>query len=100
MAYIITMSHEARDHLNEFRKGEQQTIDVQLQHEPGKVTRNRKQLIDHPIAPWELRVQSFHVFYDIIQGEPPQVWIVAVGRKVREQVSIGGKVISYETHRD
>jgi mRNA-degrading endonuclease RelE of RelBE toxin-antitoxin system len=50
-------------------------------------TRNRKRLEDNPIAPWELRVGRYRVYFEV--REEPQR-IVAIGLKVREKVMIGG----------
>lgn len=53
-------------------------------------TRNRKRLVANPIAPWELRVGRYRVYFEV-QEEPERiVAIVAIGLKVREKVMIGG----------
>jgi mRNA-degrading endonuclease RelE of RelBE toxin-antitoxin system len=36
-----------------------------LAHQPEKPTRQRKKLEDNELAPWELRVGDFRVFYDV-----------------------------------
>lgn len=47
----------------------------------------------NPVAPWELRIDSLRVYYDV-EEEPEQVVKVrAVGIKIRNQVRIGGEVI-------
>jgi len=63
-------------------------IDRQLLHEPLKETRNRKPLRPNPIAPWELRVGQLRVGAD--RGV---VKILAVGRKRRNVLMIGGQEI-------
>jgi hypothetical protein len=68
-------------------------IERQLLHEPLVETRNRKPLRPNPIAPWELRIGNLRVFYEVIPGDPGVVRIVAVGKKVRNIVRIGGKEI-------
>ena len=46
-------------------------IDVQLLHEPGKATRNRKILVglvppwEHVPPVWELRIGEYRAFYDL-----------------------------------
>jgi mRNA-degrading endonuclease RelE of RelBE toxin-antitoxin system len=46
-------------------------IEVQLPHEPGRETRNRKILVglvppwEHVPPVWELRIGEYRVFYDI-----------------------------------
>ena len=69
------------------------TIGRQLLHEPLKETRNRKPLRPNPIAPWELRIGQLRVFYEVVGEESGIVRILAVGRKVRNTLTIGGKEI-------
>lgn len=69
------------------------TIGRQLLHKPLNETRNRKPLRPNPIAPWELRVGSLRVFYEVTSDETSVVRILAVGRKRRNAVVIGGKEI-------
>ncbi len=96
MGFGIKFSARARGNLKGLRKRDQQVIvdaiEVRLGHEPGKPTRNRKLLEDNPLAPWELRVGGFRVFYDIDVGTATVV-IVAVGHKVRNRLFIGGEEI-------
>ena len=54
-------------------------------------TRNRKPMRPNPVAPWELRVREFRVYYDIVEQPEPLVTILAVGVKKRNRVRIGGK---------
>ena len=68
-------------------------ITRQLMHEPLKETRHRKPLRPNPIAPWELRIGPLRVFYEVAGGETDLVRILAVGRKRRNAVIIGGKEI-------
>ena len=68
-------------------------IEKQLTNEPSKETRNRKPLRPNPVAPWELRVQQMRVFYEVNEGPPPVVQILAVGIKTRETLRIGGEEI-------
>ena len=73
----------------------QQVIDEQLRFEPDRETRNRKPL-ESPApfeASWEIRFgpdNRFRVFYDI-DLEKHEVEILAVGRKERNPLIIGGK---------
>ena len=69
------------------------TIDRQLLHEPLTETRHRKPLRPNPVAPWELRVGQLRVFYEVVAEESGIVRILAVGRKVRNTLTIGGKEI-------
>ncbi len=96
MAYEINFTPRAKANLDRFRKRDQQriadAIEVQLTYEPGTKTRNRKLLEDNPLAPWELRVGEFRVFYDIDE-EQTTVVIVAIGRKVHNTLYIDGEEI-------
>ena len=72
------------------------TIENQLSHEPLVETRNRKLLRPNPIASWELRVGALRVFYDVAstgRGTASFVRILAVGKKARTVLRIGGKVV-------
>jgi mRNA-degrading endonuclease RelE of RelBE toxin-antitoxin system len=55
-------------------------------------TRNRKPLTDNPIAPWELRVDKYRVFYEVDE-HGQSVRIVAVGHKEHEALLIRGKKV-------
>src|SRR5436305_12639811 len=69
MPFELQFSPKARDHLKAFRKRDRQIIldgiEAQLRDQPDRATRNRKQLEENPLAPWELRVGDFRVFYDV-----------------------------------
>ncbi len=92
----IELSDRARDNLKGFRKRDRQVIadaiDVQLRNEPTRPTRNRKPIEDNPLAPWELRVGDFRVFYDV-NVEEETVVILAVGHKVHNKLFIDGEEI-------
>lgn len=47
----------------------------------------------NPIAPWELRVGTLRVYYDIEEEPEELVTVLAVGIKDRNRVLIGGKEI-------
>jgi mRNA-degrading endonuclease RelE of RelBE toxin-antitoxin system len=96
MAFAIEFSPRARDNLKVLRKRDQQiildAIEVQLIHQPDRPTINRKKMEDNLLAPWELRLGSFRVFYDLDESEK-KVIIVAVGRKLHNKLRIGGEEI-------
>lgn len=96
MTFAVVFSPRARDHLEAQRKHDQQilvdAISLQLTHAPDDPTRNRKQLEDNPLAPWELRVGNFRVFYDVHRSERVVV-ILAIGEKVHNILKIGGEEI-------
>jgi len=54
-------------------------------------TRRRKQLRPNPLAPWELRIGDYRVFYEI---RPEQlVRVLAVGHKIHNDLLIRGRKV-------
>jgi mRNA-degrading endonuclease RelE of RelBE toxin-antitoxin system len=96
MAFTIELSLDARNHLDRLRTRDQRiivdAITDQLTHQPDQPTRHRKRLEDNPVAPWELRVGNFRVFYDI-DVDDGIVIIVAVGQKVHDRLRIGDEEV-------
>jgi hypothetical protein len=68
-------------------------VDEQLARQPGVETRNRKPMRPNPIAPWELRIRVFRVYYDFVDEPEKLVTILAVGVKDRNRVVIGGEEV-------
>lgn len=98
MKFEIEFTKIAADHVRVYRKFEQQVIieavTEQLTHEPTVETRNRKRLGENELSDWELRVQKFRVFYDLIIEEKRRVVkIKAVGHKEHNKLLIGGKEV-------
>ena len=102
MPYEIQVADTAIGHLAALTARERSTvieaIEDQLSHEPLGETRNRKLLRPNPVAAWEPRVGALRVFYDITSterrpGPPAVVRILAVGKKERNVLRIGGKVV-------
>jgi len=97
MAYKIQFAESVEAHLQILTAGQRArvflAIEGQLTHEPLKETRNRKPLRPNPIAPWELRVGDLRVFYDVADGSPPTVQVLAVGVKDRNILRIGGQEV-------
>jgi mRNA interferase RelE/StbE len=100
--YEIDFADTAIEHLKALTARERSTvieaIEDQLSHEPLVETRNRKLLRPNPVATWELRIQALRVFYDVATtegatGALPLVRVLAVGKKEREVLRIGGKVV-------
>jgi mRNA-degrading endonuclease RelE of RelBE toxin-antitoxin system len=94
MPFNIEFTRPAADHVRGFKKFEQQiildAIDVHLTYEPTIETKNRKPLSRNELSNWELRVQKFRVFYDVIDNENEQiVKIKAVGHKKHNTLYIG-----------
>ena len=95
-AYQIEFTEDARTDLSSYTAFERKMIVSeirdQLTHQPLVETRNRKPLRDNPIAPWELRVDKYRVFYEVDE-HGRSVNIVAVGHKEHESLLIRGKKV-------
>ena len=98
MRCSIEYSRPAIDHLRRLSTRDQPTIvdgvERSLGAEPTVETRHRKRMRPNPIAPWELRVGDFRVYYDVQErkgAEDASVEVLAIGRKDRNRVIIGGK---------
>jgi mRNA-degrading endonuclease RelE of RelBE toxin-antitoxin system len=96
MSFAVEFTKRARENMKMLRKREQQivydAIAIQLVNRPEHSTRNRKRLEDNALAPWELRVGNFRVFYDV-DGETERVVVIAVGKKEHNTLRIGGEEI-------
>ncbi|MCK5119500.1 MAG: type II toxin-antitoxin system RelE/ParE family toxin [Candidatus Latescibacteria bacterium] len=97
MRYEIVFAESVREHLRSLRVDQRvvllDAIEEQLVYEPLIETRNRKLLRPNPLAPWELRIGDFRVFYEVASDEPSVVRILAVGRKERNRLVIAGKAV-------
>ncbi len=97
MAFEIAFADSVKEHLQALTAGQRATvldaIERQLTHEPLVETRNRKPLRPNPIAPWELRIGTLRVFYDVSKGPPSTVRVLAVGVKERDVLRSGGQEI-------
>ena len=96
MAYEISFEPDAAEQLEEFSARHRaivlDQIEAQLTYQPEVGTRNRKRLRPNPLAPWELRIGDLRVFYDVDLGRSC-VRIVAVGRKERNRLMVGGEEV-------
>jgi mRNA-degrading endonuclease RelE of RelBE toxin-antitoxin system len=95
--YTIEFSPEAVEHLEAFTARQQTivlaTVDQQLRFQPMVETRNRKPMRPNPLAPWELRIGTLRVYYDLTDAPESIVFIRAVGIKRRNRIWIGGEEI-------
>jgi mRNA-degrading endonuclease RelE of RelBE toxin-antitoxin system len=64
-----------------------------LSVDPMVETRYRKPMRPNPLAPWELRLGSLRVYFDVVIEPEPVVVVLAVGVKERSAVRIGKAVI-------
>lgn len=97
MPYRIEYSPDVEDHLRALTARQQaivlDAVGTQLLHQPTIETRNRKPMRPNPVAPWELRIGSLRVYYDVEAEPEPVVYIRAVGVKERNMVRIGKEVV-------
>jgi mRNA-degrading endonuclease RelE of RelBE toxin-antitoxin system len=68
-------------------------VERHVVHQPTVETRNRKPMRPNPIAPWELRIGSLRVYYDVEEKPELKVAVRAVGVKQRNRVRIGKEVL-------
>lgn len=94
--YKIELTSDAKEDLAPYRAFEQKFIlshiKNQLLHEPLTETRNRKMLRDNPLAPWELRVGKYRVFYHVLEGTT-RVSVIAIGHKEHNVLFIRGREV-------
>ena len=95
MQYEIFLTESAQEDIAHFEAHDQGIIVAgiisHLKIDAGIQTRKKKQLRPNPIAPWELRLDRFRVFYSI--EESGTVKVVAVGCKEHNDLFIRGKKV-------
>ena len=96
MEYRIAVTESAKGDIAYFDAPEQRFIVAgiiaHLKTDAEVRTRRKKPLRPNPLAPWELRVARYRVFYSV---EPEStVKIVAVGHKEHNDLLIRGKKVS------
>ena len=97
MAYEIRFSESAEEHFARLTARERSlvagAVRTQLLHEPMRETRNRKPLRPNPLAPWELRIGSLRVFYEVVGEGEGIVNVLAIGFKAGNRLIIAGEEI-------
>jgi len=95
--YTIDYSPNTEEHFRVLTARQQAivlgTVERQLRHQPTVETRNRKPMRPNPLAPWELRIGTLRVYYDVEEEPEPVVYVRAVGIKLRNRVRIGREEI-------
>ncbi len=80
--YVVDISDDAETDLSYYRAYERRIILeaalTTLRCQPGCETRNQKKLRENPIAPWELKIGNYRVFY-AIDSDVSVVIIVSIG---------------------
>jgi mRNA-degrading endonuclease RelE of RelBE toxin-antitoxin system len=97
VSYRVQFASSAENHFAQLSARQQSivlsAIKIQLRHEPTRETRNRKRLRPNPLAPWELRVGSLRVFYEVDASEADLVNILAIGIKTGNRLMVSGREI-------
>jgi mRNA-degrading endonuclease RelE of RelBE toxin-antitoxin system len=92
--FRVELTPEAADDLQSLRTFDARRVvaamESQLTHEPTRETRNRKRLRPNDLAEWELRVDVFRVFYDVL-AEDEVIKVVAIGLKQGNDLFIHGE---------
>jgi mRNA interferase RelE/StbE len=95
MKFQIRLTPSAEEDLRHFRVHEQRLIvDAVLNYlgmDADTTSRRRKKLRPNPLAPWELRVGIYRVFYEI--DEESVVKVVAIGHKEHNSLLIRGRIV-------
>jgi len=95
MPYKVEFAESVEAHLRALTARDGATtlaaIERQLVHGPLAETRSRKSLRPNLIAPWGLRVGELRVFYEVVGSATGVVRVLAVGRKHRDVLTIGGE---------
>ncbi|MBI4456679.1 MAG: type II toxin-antitoxin system RelE/ParE family toxin [Acidobacteria bacterium] len=95
MEYRVSLTESAKGDIAHFKVQEQRIIVAgiiaHLKVDAEIRTRKKKPLRPNPIAPWELRIDKFRVFYSI--EETDTVKVVAVGHKEHNELFIRGKKV-------
>jgi mRNA-degrading endonuclease RelE of RelBE toxin-antitoxin system len=95
VAYRIRFADSAEEQFAQLTARQQSIVldaaKVQLRHEPLRETRNRKRLRPNPFAPWELRVGTLRVFYEVDAMEPNLINVLANRNQQRESAYYFGQ---------
>jgi mRNA-degrading endonuclease RelE of RelBE toxin-antitoxin system len=95
-SYRIEITTEAKGDLSYYTAFERKIIvsgvREQLTHQPHVETKNRKPLRDNLLAPWELRVGKYGVFYEV-DDTARMVSIVSIGHKEHNVLLIRGQEV-------
>jgi len=95
MEYEIQLTESAKGDIERFATYDQRVIAggilTHLRFDAETPTRRKKPLRENPLAPWELRIDRFRVFYTIEEGRT--VKVVAVGHKEHNELFIRGEKV-------
>jgi mRNA-degrading endonuclease RelE of RelBE toxin-antitoxin system len=95
MRFEVILVPSAEGDLEHYTKREQgiilDALRAFLGEDADRETRRKKRLRDNPLAPWELRVGEFRVFYEIAEHQLARV--LAIGHKQHNDLFIRGERI-------
>lgn len=95
MKYDIEVGHSANGDIDYYDKFDQQiivkAIIEYLQFDANIETRKRRRLRPNPVAPWELRIGIYRIFYEITERQI--VKVLAVGHKEHNDLFIRGRKV-------
>ena len=93
MKFEVRFVPSAADDLHHFEAHERRIIADGIQEflevDADRENKRRKLLRPNPLAPWELRVGDYRVFYEITAGGA--VRVLAIGRKLHNELFIRGR---------
>src|SRR5437588_6063264 len=96
MPFQINLTTDAEGDLAHLRAHEQRIIldgiETYLRLEADQESKRRKKLQPNPVAPWELRIDKYRVFYDV--EDVTTVWITAIGGKEHNDLFIRGRKVT------
>ncbi|WP_129629039.1 type II toxin-antitoxin system RelE family toxin [Candidatus Oscillochloris fontis] len=94
MPYVIIIQPDAEEDITYYRVREQRIIidgiKTYLQIQPDVESNRKKPLRSNKIAPWELRIDIYRVFY---RFDEAIIFIMAVGHKIHNILYIRGKEV-------
>jgi len=94
--YTVEISDDAEEDLTYYRAYERRIILegtlTPLRNHPSRETNDQKKLRENQIAPWEIKVGKYRVFY-AIEPDEHVVVIVSIGHKEHNTLYIRGKVV-------
>ncbi len=94
MAYYIQLKPSAEDDLNYYSRYARniivKAIFAYLQTEATIPSRKKKRLRPNPIAPWELKIGEYRVFYEV-EEENQIINILAIGHKEHNDLYVQGR---------
>lgn len=95
MPFQINLTPDAEEDLAYFKAHERRIIldgiKTHLRFEADQESKRRKKLDPNPLAPWELRIGNYRVFYDV--EEATAIWITTIGWKEHNDLFIRGKKV-------